>query len=329
VNEPISKEVDGKMRRGHHTYKKFHLADKLPGFITSLVNPNNFIIEEDSWNFVTIGNTVYKNPNYMGEDFFIIVESTNIDGDRGAGDNPLNLPPEDLAIRSVILLDIATDEPLSSFYKTHYQDNPTKCRSAKSGQEALKPDWLKTYSGPIMTVYKLVRTYFKFFGLQTWIERMIVSNQNDYLLIFHRKLFCLMDGWFGMTYDELEELEAETVEELNRLRLHCNKRGLGTRSKPVPASMPRKRRERPTAAAAAQTEQPEETKEPPRLRVNFVDRQQQLSLVSSLMKPAVEEVIDDSRHLIVIRGYHRDLVLTLPPFRNGEAQDKIAAEKED
>ena len=151
-NDIISKKIDGQLRVGHHTFKKFHVGDKLPGFITRFVDSDKFVIEEDSWNFVTVGHTVYTNPNYMGDNFFITVDSTNLDDDDGTGNNPLNLSPEDLAIRSVVHIDIAKDEPKSKFYKIHYKDDPTSCHFTKSGKEALKPGWLESYSGPIMTV---------------------------------------------------------------------------------------------------------------------------------------------------------------------------------
>lgn len=324
LNEVVSKRVDGKMRRGHHTFKKYHLSDKLPKFITKFINADKFIIEEESWNFVAVGHTVYTNPNYMADDFFITVESTNLDDDYGNGHNPLELSDEDLAIRKVIFLDIANDEPNSQFYKTHYNDEPTACHFTESGKEPLKPDWLKSYRGPIMTVYKLVRTYFKWYGLQTWIENKIVSDQQDYLLIFHRKLYCLMDEWFEMTYDELEEVEAETIEELRYLRQHGGKRGIGTRVQPSAAVRRRKRKE--SKKAEDSVEQAKKLEEAPKEEAGG---ERQLSLISRWMRPAVGEVIDGSRHLIIIRGFQRDLVLTLPALSNDEAQEKIANEKDD
>lgn len=318
LSEVVSKKVGGKKRKGHHTFKKFHFNDKLPAFISRFIDANKLVIEEDSWNFASDGHTVYTNPTFMGDDFFITVDSTNIDGDYGDGDNPLNLSKEDLAIRSVVLLDIAKDEPKSKHYETHYKDDPTSCHFTESGKEPLKPDWLKSYSGPIMTVYKLVRTYFKWYGLQTWIEKKIVSEQRDYLLIFHRRLFCLMDVWHGMTLDELEEVEAETIERLNYLRQYGQKRGLGTQSPHPPAWTPKKKK----AKRKAVVEQTDE----PRVEAAVKAVETQPSFISNWMRPLVEEVVDNSRRRIIIRGFHRDLVVTMPSFRNDEPQEKIADE---
>ena len=325
LNEYIHETIDGSPRRGQHTQKNLYLADKLPSFIHRFIDPKYFTIEEESWNFCTVGRTVYSNANYMKDDFYVTVNSTNIGDDDGSSNNPLNLSPEELAIRSVVLIDITKDEPNTNLY-AEFKDDPTSCRFTRSDRGPLKLDWLSSYSGPIMTVYKLVKTQFKWFGLQTWIERRIVSEQRDYLLIFHRKLFCLMDQWLGMTLEELERVETDTMEELNHLRTFGEKRGIGAgvRTKPLPAAMPEMPEKEPVVRDAASSELTEKLVEH---QGEAKPAEEQESAIDNIMSPAVEEIVDGSRRQIILHGYHRDIVVTLPDFQVDEAHEKIIQDK--
>ena len=74
---------DGVYREGQFTKKKYFLASKLPSFISSLVGEENLVVEEESWNAFPFGRTIFKNPHYMKEHFFIQVHkilsySTNL-----------------------------------------------------------------------------------------------------------------------------------------------------------------------------------------------------------------------------------------------------------
>lgn len=326
MNEKVSKVIDGKLKHGYHTFKNFYLGDKMPKFVTAFVDPMKFVLEEETWNFCEVGEIIFTNSNFMKDDFFMIVGSTNIDGDDGSSFNPLNLSSKDLAIRTIVFLDIATDAPQSSYYKSHFMDDPTSCHFSRSGRRPLKPGWLDSYSGPLMTVYKLIRTQFKWFGLQTWIERRIVYEQQEYLLIFHRRLFCLTDQWYGKTEDQLERLENETIEELNYLRKHAGKRGFGAKvepmqpapSRPRPTPAPRsvrpeapeeKPEDRKVDSAPEQIEEIEEYPEAP--KVSDAESVVKGSVISRWMRPVIVEVVEGSRRKIIIRSHDRDIVLTL------------------
>jgi Phosphatidylinositol transfer protein len=59
-----------------------------------------------------------------------------------------------------------------------------------------------------MTCYKVVNVEFTGFGMrrfvQGWITRAVVPNG---FVDVHRKLFCWMDDWFGLTLSQVEEVE--------------------------------------------------------------------------------------------------------------------------
>ena len=112
---------------------------------------------------------------------------------------PFSLSKHDLDKREIIYIDIANDPVSSSvsatkknqktckksnflFKKqTNKQDykedeDPTKFLSTKTGRGQLKPDWKDT-TRPIMCAYKLVTVEFKWFGLQSRVEKFIQTVQ--------------------------------------------------------------------------------------------------------------------------------------------------------
>ena len=68
------------------------------------------------------------------------------------------------------------------------------------------------HTNPAMVCYKLVRVDFKYWGLQSKVENAIVSNQESLFHESHRKCFCLMDEWFGLTMDDIRVLEKHVKE---------------------------------------------------------------------------------------------------------------------
>lgn len=186
--------------------KIMHLKSKLPKFIAMLVPDSMTDITEYSWNAFPWCKTEYSNA-YFGEKFVMSVETMHAD-DRGTQDNAVNLPPEDLAKRRVDYLNIACAD---SSVSMETGENPTKVLSRKTGRGNLKPTFMEDHD-PIMTCYKVVKLRFKVFGLQTKVEQW----GHHYgikvpFLKYHRKLFCWIDEWFGLTIDDIRSMEAETA----------------------------------------------------------------------------------------------------------------------
>jgi len=62
--------------------------------------------------------------------------------------------------------------------------------------------------------YKLVRERFKWFGIQTRVENLIMTQEERLFRNFHRQLFCWMDEWYGLTMQDIRALEDNTRNEL-------------------------------------------------------------------------------------------------------------------
>ena len=69
-----------------------------------------------------------------------------------------------------------------------------------------------------MTAYKLVTVNFEWFGVQNRMEQFIQNGERRLFTNFHRKLFCWTDEWFGMTMDQIRELELESKKKLDEER---------------------------------------------------------------------------------------------------------------
>ncbi|KAJ8678509.1 hypothetical protein QAD02_014296 [Eretmocerus hayati] len=226
-NEPFKDKplLGGRYSSGQYTYKIYHLASKVPGYIRMLLPKNSLEVHEEAWNAYPYCKTVISNPGYMKENFFIIIESYHI-GDIGDQENVHELPPDKLKIREVVHIDIAND--IDHINRADYKEDedPTKFKSEKTGRGPLVgKDW-KHQVKPVMTCYKLVTCEFKWFGFQTRVESFIQKAERRLFTNFHRQVFCWMDRWYGLTMEDIRALEDTTKEELDKQRQKGEVRGM-------------------------------------------------------------------------------------------------------
>lgn len=183
-----------------------HLKSKMPKFLAMLVPDSMTDIREYSWNSFPWIRTEYAN-EYFGEKFYMSVETIHSD-DRGTQENAVNLNSEDLAKRKVDYLNIACDDGSVAMEKG---EDPTKFLSKKTGRGNLKRTFIEDHE-PIMTCYKVCKLRFKVFGFQSRVESWghQYGLRNPFLK-YHRKLFCWIDEWYGLTIDDIRSMEAETA----------------------------------------------------------------------------------------------------------------------
>lgn len=70
-----------------------------------------------------------------------------------------------------------------------------------------------------------MRARFKWFGFQGRVENLIMKQEDRLFRNFHRQLFCWMDEWYGLTMQDIRQIEEKAVEELNQERAHGEKKG--------------------------------------------------------------------------------------------------------
>lgn len=213
--------LNGKYRSGRYSYKIYHIASKVPGFIRLLVPKGAMEIHEEAWNAYPYCKTVISNPGYMKENFFITIESLHLP-DRGDKYNVHGLDAEKLKVREIVMIDIANDPMSSSDYKP--KEDPTKFRSSKTHRGPLTGKWM-AQSDPVMTCYKLVSCKFKWFGLQGRIEKFILRSERRIFTNFHRQVFCWVDRWYGLSMDDIRAMEDRVARELEKARKSGSIRG--------------------------------------------------------------------------------------------------------
>jgi len=250
-NEPYEDVplLNGKFTKGQYTYKIYHLASKVPGWIKMIAPKGSLELHEEAWNAYPYCRTVLTNPGYMKDNFYIIVETYHLP-DRGDTENAHELDKDKLKKRIVVPMDIATDDVLAADFKK--DEDPSTYKSEKTGRGPLQPGWKEkecydrgnrtkdldtskvvvdkdldgfevitndNASGssvePIMTAYKLVTIQFKWWGLQDRVENFIHTTERRIFLNFHRQVFCWTDKWHGMTMEDIRALEDKTKKELD------------------------------------------------------------------------------------------------------------------
>ena len=211
--QPVKPLANGKYNSGQFTKKIYHLSTKVPGFIKLLAPKGSLEILEEAWNAFPYCRTVVSNPDYMKDNFVIMIESIHLPDD-GTTENAHGLDKDTLSKREVIKIDIANDPVDQRDEKPNV--NPQKFKSKKTGRGPLVGiNWEKKVK-PVMCCYKLVTCEFKWWGLQSRVEKFIQKSERRIFMNFHREVFCWMDEWHGLTMKDIRELEERTKEELDQ-----------------------------------------------------------------------------------------------------------------
>lgn len=73
-------------------------------------------------------------------------------------------------------------------------------------------------ANPVMTAYKLVIFKFDKFGFTTLVESKVMSYEERLFAKFHRQVFVWIDKWYGLTLDDIRQIEDETKHSLERVK---------------------------------------------------------------------------------------------------------------
>ncbi|CAF1067557.1 unnamed protein product [Rotaria sordida] len=225
TNEPFQKSMSeaflGKYNVGQYTRKIYHFASRVPAFVRLVFKDTSLSMHEEAWNAYPYCKTVITNP-YMKENMIIDISTLHLP-DRGESENVHQLTNDELKKRHIVYIHIS-DKVNRNDYKP--EEDPEKYHSTKTGRGPLlsSEQWYKNCE-PHMCCYKLVRGKFKWFGIQTRVENLIMSQEERLFRNFHRQLFCWTDEWYGLTMQDIRALEAATVHELDKDRKEGDKKG--------------------------------------------------------------------------------------------------------
>jgi hypothetical protein len=225
-NEPFTGVplLNGRYNSGQYTHKIYHLQSKVPGMIRKVAPKGSLAIHEKAWNAYPYCKTELSNPDYMGDNFFVRIETIHLN-DRGQEENAHDLPPDVLSKRDVVHIDIANDHEFLSQSDVKPETSPSQFLSKKTGRGKLSGNWRET-SQPVMCAYKLVTVYFKWFGLQHVVENFAHKQYPRLFSKFHREVFCWMDNWYGLTMTDIRAIEERVQKDLNEARRTGQVRGM-------------------------------------------------------------------------------------------------------
>ncbi|KAK6926837.1 Phosphatidylinositol transfer protein, partial [Dillenia turbinata] len=231
-NRPFEDETFGK---GQYTSKIYRLRSKVPTWLTTFAPADALIIEEEAWNaYPKCKAGLPKSALYITSQFVFVLKcpyftkfSLTIEtvyvGNKGQLENVHNLNEEQLAARKVEFLDIALPAKDSWSYVVGASSiDFSRFKSAKSGRGPLTVGW-QDRCDPVMTAYKLVTIDAPYWGFGYRLEQALLAvlflglcGERALFLEGHRNCFGWIDEWFGMTLEQVFELEQQIITSLNQ-----------------------------------------------------------------------------------------------------------------
>lgn len=216
VNEPYTNGPGG---NGQYTHKIYHIGSHLPGWFKSLLPKSALMVNEEAWNSYPYTKTRFSCP--FVEKFSVEIE-TYYFPDNGHQENVFKLSGSDLRNRIVDVIDIVKDQPFGTDYVK--AEDPKIYVSEKTGRGPLSETWLEDYWADVkgkqqptstgkslMCAYKLCRVEFRYWGMQTKLEKYIhdVALRKT-MMRAHRQAWAWQDEWIGLTMEDIREIERQT-----------------------------------------------------------------------------------------------------------------------
>ncbi|XP_071209160.1 membrane-associated phosphatidylinositol transfer protein 2-like isoform X3 [Salvelinus alpinus] len=196
---------------GQYTHKVYHIGMHIPSWFCSILPKAALRVEEESWNAYPYTRTRYTCP--FVEKFSIDIE-TYYKPDTGNQPDVFNMSPAEKRLRTLDPIDIVKD-PITP-HEYLQEEDPRIYRSDKTKRGPLQEDWIEEYNNnpgktPIMCAYKLCKVEFRYWGMQSKIERFIHDvGLRKVMVRAHRQAWCWQDEWYGLTIEDIRQLELET-----------------------------------------------------------------------------------------------------------------------
>ncbi|KAK2887994.1 membrane-associated phosphatidylinositol transfer protein 2-like isoform X3 [Channa argus] len=202
---------DGPGGSGQYTHKVYHIGKHIPSWFCAILPQAALRVEEESWNAYPYTRTRYTCP--FVEKFSIDIE-TYYKPDTGNQVDVFNLSSTEKRQRTVDPIDIVNDYIPPHEYLA--EEDPKLYQSVKTKRGPLSEVWIEEINQspgqtPIMCAYKLCKVEFRYWGMQSKIERFIHDvGLRKVMVRAHRQAWCWQDEWYGLTIEDIRQLELET-----------------------------------------------------------------------------------------------------------------------
>uniref|UniRef100_A0A7N6FB79 DDHD domain-containing protein n=1 Tax=Anabas testudineus TaxID=64144 RepID=A0A7N6FB79_ANATE len=199
---------DGPGGSGQYTHKVYHIGKHIPSWFCAILPQAALRVEEESWNAYPYTRTRYTCP--FVEKFSIDIE-TYYKPDTGNQVDVFNMSSAEKRQRTV---DIVKDYIAPHEYLA--EEDPKLYQSVKTKRGPLSEDWIEEINQtlgqtPVMCAYKLCKVEFRYWGMQSKIERFIHDvGLRKVMVRAHRQAWCWQDEWYGLTIEDIRQLELET-----------------------------------------------------------------------------------------------------------------------
>uniref|UniRef100_A0A672NTQ4 Phosphatidylinositol transfer protein membrane associated 2 n=1 Tax=Sinocyclocheilus grahami TaxID=75366 RepID=A0A672NTQ4_SINGR len=202
---------DGPGGSGQYTHKVYHIGQHIPSWFRSILPKAALRVEEESWNAYPYTRTRYTCP--FVEKFSIDIE-TYYKPDTGCQNDVFNMSSAERRQRDIDPIDIVNEFIAPHEYLA--EEDPKLYKSYKTQRGPLSDDWIVEINNnpgkmPVMCAYKLCKVEFRYWGMQSKIERFIHDvGLRKVMVRAHRQAWCWQDEWYGLTMEDIRQLELET-----------------------------------------------------------------------------------------------------------------------
>ncbi|TNM92134.1 hypothetical protein fugu_019146 [Takifugu bimaculatus] len=202
---------DGPGGSGQYTHKVYHIGKHIPSWFCAILPQAALRVEEESWNAYPYTRTRYTCP--FVEKFSIDIE-TYYKPDTGRQGDVFNMSAAERRQRTVDPIDIVKDYIPPHEYLA--EEDPKLYQSVKTRRGPLSDDWIEEINrdpaqAAVMCAYKLCKVEFRYWGMQSKIERFIHDvGLRKVMVRAHRQAWCWQDEWYGLTIEDIRQLELET-----------------------------------------------------------------------------------------------------------------------
>ncbi|XP_066227182.1 membrane-associated phosphatidylinositol transfer protein 2 isoform X4 [Saccopteryx leptura] len=213
--------TDGPGGSGQYTHKVYHVGMHIPSWFRSILPKAALRVVEESWNAYPYTRTRFTCP--FVEKFSIDIE-TFYKTDAGENPNVFSLSPVEKNQLTIDFIDIVKDPVPPNEYRT--EEDPKLFHSTRTQRGPLSDNWIEEYKQqvcPIMCAYKLCKVEFRYWGMQSKIERFIHDTGLRKVMVrAHRQAWCWQDEWYGLSMENIRELEKEAQLMLSRKMAQFN-----------------------------------------------------------------------------------------------------------
>ncbi|XP_022883107.1 phosphatidylinositol transfer protein 1-like isoform X3 [Olea europaea var. sylvestris] len=210
-NRPFEDDEFGK---GQYTSKIYRLQSKAPTWLTKFAPTDALVMQEEAWNaFPRCKSAVIRCPYFTR---FLLTIETIHKADNGHSENVHSLNKEQLSVRQVEMIDIASDaNDYWSYIVGRNSIDFSQFQSEVTGRGPLLEGW-QDQCNPVMTAYKLVTIDAPYWGFGSRLENALLAGERALFRESHRNCFAWIDEWFGLSMEVMRELENQSDSSLNQ-----------------------------------------------------------------------------------------------------------------